>query len=54
MVKTGEGVLRRAYPGCENEPQPGEVGAAEQGYCGLRDPVAGGPLLALTVFAGAR
>ena len=50
MVKTGEEVLRYAYPGRENEPQPGEAGAAEQGYCGLPDPVAGEPYLARTGF----
>ena len=47
MVKAGEEVLRCAYPGCENEPRPG---AAEQGCCGLPDPVAGEPHLALTAF----
>ncbi len=47
MVKAGEGILRCAYPGCENEPRPG---SAEQGYCGLPDPVAGEPHLALTAF----
>ena len=50
MVKAGEEVLRCAYPGCENEPRPGEAGAAEQGYCGLPDPVTGEPHLALTAF----
>jgi len=50
MVKAGEEVLRCADLGCENEPQPGRTGAAEQGYCGLPDPVAGGPHLALTAF----
>ena len=52
MVKTGEEVLRCAYPGCENEnePRPGEAGAAEQGYCGLSEPVTGEPHLALTAF----
>ena len=50
MVKAGEEVLRCAYPGCENEPRPGEAGAAEQGCCGLPDPVAGEPHLALTAF----
>jgi hypothetical protein len=47
MVKFGEEVLRCAYPGGENEPRPG---AAGQGYCGLPDPVAGEPHLALTAF----
>ncbi len=47
MVKASEEVLRCAYPGCENEPRPG---AAEQGYCGLPDPVTGEPHLALTAF----
>jgi hypothetical protein len=50
MVKAGEGVLRCANPGCENEPRPGEAGAAKQGYCGLPDPVTGEPYLALTGF----
>ena len=50
MIKAGEGVLRCAYPGCENEPRPGEAGAAEQGCCGLADPLAGEPHLALTGF----
>ena len=49
MVKAGEEVLRCAYPGCENEPRPGEAGA-ESGVCGLPDPVAGEPHLALTAF----
>ena len=47
MVKAGEGILRCAYPGCENESRPG---AAEQGHCGLPDPVAGEPHVALTAF----
>ncbi len=50
MVKAGEEVLRCAYPGCVNEPRPGEAGAAEQGCCGLPGPVAGEPHLALTAF----
>ena len=50
MVKADEEVLRCAYPGCENEPQPGEAGTAEQGYCGLPGPVTGEPHLALTGF----
>jgi hypothetical protein len=50
MVKAGKEVLRRAYPGCENAPRQGEPGAAEQGYCGLPDPVTGEPHLALTRF----
>jgi len=45
MVKASKKVLRCAYPGCENEPRP-----AEQGYCGLPDPVTGEPHLALTGF----
>ncbi len=49
MVEAGKEVLRCAYPGCENEPRPG-AGAAEQGYCGLPDPVTGEPHLALTAF----
>ena len=50
MVKAGKEVLRCAYPGCENEkePRPGKAGVAEQGYCGLPDPVTGEPHLALT------
>ena len=47
MVKASEGVLRCACPGCVNEPRPG---AAEQGCCGLPDPVTGEPHLALTAF----
>ncbi len=52
MVKAGEGVLRCAYQGCENEPRPGEAEAAEQVCCGLPDSVAGcsRPHLALTAF----
>ena len=50
MVRAGEEVLRCAYPGCEDELRPGAAGAAGQGYCGLLDPVAGEPHLALTVF----
>jgi hypothetical protein len=50
MVKAGEGVLRCVCPGCENELRPGEAGAAEQGCCGLPDPVTGEPHLALTGF----
>jgi hypothetical protein len=50
MVMAGEGVLGGACLGCENEPRPGEAGAAEQGCCGLADPVAGEPHLALTGF----
>jgi hypothetical protein len=50
MVKASEEVLRCAYPGCENEPQPGEAGAAKQGYRGLPDPMIGEPHLALTGF----
>ena len=50
MVKAGEGVLRCAYPGCKNELRPGEAGAAAQECCGLPDPVAGEPHLALTAF----
>jgi hypothetical protein len=50
MVKAGEQVPRCAFPRCENEPRPGVSGAAEQGYCGPPDPVAGEPHLALTGF----
>ena len=51
MAKTGHDVPRCAYPGCENEPPPGEAGAtAEPGYCGLPDPVTGDPHTALTAF----
>ena len=50
MVNAGEGVLRCACPGCENELRPGEAGAAGQGCCGLAAPVAGEPHLALTAF----
>ena len=48
MFKADEEVLRCACPGCENEPQPGEAEAAQQGHCGLPDPVTGEPHLALT------
>ena len=50
MVRAGEEVLRRAYPGCENKPRPGRAGAAEQRHRGLPDPVTGEPHLALTAF----
>ena len=50
LVKTRQGVLRCAYPGCENEPQPGAAQGAEPGYCGLPDPVTGQPHTALTAF----
>ena len=50
MVDAGEEVFRCAYPGCKNEPRQAEAGAADQGYCGPPDPVAGGPHLALTGF----
>jgi hypothetical protein len=50
MVKAGEGVLRCACPGCENELRPGEAAAAGQGFCGLPDLVAGEPHLGLTGF----
>ena len=49
MARTGQEVPRCAYPGCENEPRPGEAGA-EPGYCGLPDPVTGEPHTALTAF----
>ena len=39
MAKTGQEVLRCAYPGCENQPRPAEAGAAaEPGHCGQPDP----------------
>jgi len=50
MVKAGEEVLRYALAGGENEPRLGVPGAADQGHCGLPDPVAGEPHLALTGF----
>ena len=50
MIMAGEEVLRCVYPGYEHEPQPGEVGVAKQGYCGLPDPVAGEPNLPPTGF----
>ena len=50
MVKASERVLRCAYPGCKNEPRPGEAGAAAQGYCGLPDPVTREPHPALTAI----
>jgi hypothetical protein len=49
MVNAGDEVLRCACPS-ENEPRPGEAGAAEQGYFGLPGPVTGEPHLALTGF----
>jgi len=48
MVKVGDEVRRCAYRGCGNGPRPGEARVAEQGYCGLPDPVAGEPYLVLT------
>ena len=53
MLESGEGVLGCACPGCVNEPRPGKAGAAARGYCGLPDPVAGEPYLALTGSGGA-
>ena len=51
MAKTGQEVPRCAYPGCENEPPPGEAAAAaEPRYCGRPDPVTGEPHTALTAF----
>ncbi len=51
MANAGQQVPRCAYPGCENEPRPGQAGpAAEPGYCGLPDPVTGEPHTALTAF----
>ena len=50
MVKASEEVLRCTHPGCENELRPGEAGATGQGCCGLPDPVAAEPHLALTAF----
>ena len=41
MVNASEEVLRCACPGCENEPRPGEAGAAEQGFFGLPGPMTG-------------
>ena len=39
MAKTGQEVLRCAYPSCENRPRPAEAGAAaEPGHCGPPDP----------------
>jgi len=50
MVKAAEKVLQCAYPGCASAPRPGEAEVAHQGCCGLPDPVAGEPHLALTGF----
>jgi hypothetical protein len=50
MVKACKEVLRCAYPGCENVPRQWEAGVAEQGYCGLPDPVTGEQHRALTGF----
>ena len=51
MASAGQQVARCAYPGCENEPWPGQAGtAAEPGYCGLPDPVTGEQHTALTAF----
>jgi hypothetical protein len=50
MVKACKEVLGCAYPGCENVPRQWEAGAAEQGYCGLPDPVTGEQHRALTGF----
>ena len=51
MANAGQQVARCAYPGCENEPRPGQAGtAAEPGYCGLPDPVTGEQHTALTAF----
>ena len=49
MAKTTYETLICAYPGCANEPRPGEAGA-KPGYCGLPDPVSGEPHTALTAF----
>jgi FAD/FMN-containing dehydrogenase len=46
----GEEVLRCAYPGCEQEPQPKQAGAARQEYRRQPDPVTGEPDLPLTRF----
>ena len=53
MANAGQQVPGCAYPGCNNEPRPGQAGpAAEPGYCGLPDPVTGEPhmLLVLKCF----
>ena len=50
MVRPDRVSSGRAYPGCENEPQPGAAQGAEPGYCGLPDPVTGEPHTALTAF----
>ena len=50
MVKAGKEVLRCVCPSGENVPRQGELGAAEQGRCGLPGPVTGEPHLALTAF----
>src|ERR1019366_6844744 len=51
MTKTTQEALICAYPGCENKPRPGEVGAGTKPkYCSLPDPVSGKPHTALTAF----
>ncbi len=50
MVKADKEVLGCAYPGCENVARQGKPGAAEQGSCGLPNPVTREPHLALTAF----
>ena len=51
MAKTKQEARACAYPGCENEPRPGEAGAgAEPEYCGRPDSVSGKPHTALTAF----
>ncbi len=51
MANAGQQVPRCAYPGCKNEPRPGQGGpSVEPGYCGLPDPVTGEPHTALTAF----
>ena len=49
MTRTTQEAPACAYPGCENEPRPGEDGAGAK-YCGLPDPVSGKPHTALTSF----
>src|ERR1017187_9636807 len=49
MARTTHQALVCAYPGCENEPRPGEAGAKPK-YCGLPDPVSGKPHTALSAF----
>ena len=51
MAKTGQEVLRCAYPGCENQPRPAEAGRRRsRGTAGSRTPVTGQPHTAPTAL----